>query len=264
MMTEFSTEEIPLSGGNLTAPVRIGNTVHRMTGPWSVAVHDLLHYLESRGFSGAPRFLGLDAQGREVLTFIEGEVGIYPLPTYMWADATLVAVARFLRSLHVVLADYAPPANAQWQAVYPDPARHEIICHNDVAPYNMIFVDQQPHALIDWDVAGPGPHLWDVAYAAYRFVPLSWAADIEALGLADPAAQSRRLRLFCDAYGLAARTEVLPMVEQRIQWLCDYLIAGAARGEPAIQKMVDKGHLAHYQRELAVFAAHRAALAQYL
>jgi hypothetical protein len=260
----MATEEIPLHGGNLSAPVRIGETVHRATGPWSVAVHDLLRYLEARGFPGAPRFLGLDARGREVLTYMHGEVGTYPLPAYMWSDTTLVAVARFVRSLHDVLAGYVPPAAAQWQAAYPDPARHEIICHNDIAPYNMIFVDQQPHALIDWDVAGPGPRLWDLAYAAYRFVPLSWADDMQALGLADPPEQSRRLRLFCDTYGLADRAEVLPMVAQRIQWLCDYLIAGAARGEPAIQKMVAEGHLAHYQRELAAFATHRAALAAQL
>jgi hypothetical protein len=196
-----------------------------------------------------------------MLTFIHGEVGTYPLPAYMWSDATLGAVARFVRGLHDVQADYVSPAGAHWQAVYPDPARHEIICHNDIAPYNMIFVDRQPDALIDWDVAGPGPRLWDLAYAAYRFVPLSWAADMQELGLADPLEQSRRLRLFCDAYGLADRSEVLPMVEQRIQWLCDYLIAGAARGEPAIQKMIAEGHLVHYQRELGAFATHRAGLA---
>src|SRR5215212_6244167 len=171
-------EEIPLLGGNLNAPVRIGETVHRGTGPWSPAVHDLLRYLEARGWAGAPRLLGLDAQGREVLTFLPGEVGHYPLPLYMWRDGVLVAVARFLRDYHVVVAGYVPPPDAAWQVAYPDPARHELMCHNDFAPYNMIFVDEQPHGLIDWDVAGPGPRIWDLAYAAYRFVPLSWADDI--------------------------------------------------------------------------------------
>ena len=47
-----------------------------------------------------------------------------------------------------------------------------MICHNDVAPYNTVFVDGRPRALIDFDTAGPGPRVWDIAYAAYTFVPL--------------------------------------------------------------------------------------------
>ena len=68
-------QEIPLSGGNITEVVRIGQAVHRATGPWSTAVHGLLQHLETQGFESAPRFLGTDQQGREMLSFIEGEVG---------------------------------------------------------------------------------------------------------------------------------------------------------------------------------------------
>jgi len=53
-------QEIPLSGGNITEVVRIGQAVHRATGPWSTAVHGLLQHLETQGFESAPRFLGTD------------------------------------------------------------------------------------------------------------------------------------------------------------------------------------------------------------
>src|SRR5258707_6979330 len=56
------------------AVIRIGGTVHRRAGPWTPAVHDLLRHLERLGFRGAPRPLGIDANGREVLTYIPGEL----------------------------------------------------------------------------------------------------------------------------------------------------------------------------------------------
>ena len=40
----------------------------------SPLVHALLKHLEDVGFAGAPRFLGIDSAGREVLTYVAGEV----------------------------------------------------------------------------------------------------------------------------------------------------------------------------------------------
>src|SRR5579871_1663987 len=116
----MQNKEIPLSGGNVTPVVRINETVRRAVGPWSPAVHDLLRHLEARGFDAAPRVLGIDEQGREILTYIPGEVGRYPLPSYMWTDDTLVAAARLLRRYHDATIDYVPPPGAIWQIVYPD------------------------------------------------------------------------------------------------------------------------------------------------
>lgn len=257
-------DEIPLVGGNVTLVVRVGDTVRRVPGLWSPAVHGLLDHLAARGFDGAPRFLGMDAQGREILSFIAGEVGQYPLPAYMWSDAALIGAARLLRRYHDATRDFVASPGAEWQMVYPDATRHEIICHNDFAPYNVVYVDKQPRAIIDFDLAGPGPRLWDLAYAAYRFVPLSYAADMQDLGLSDLAWQSRRLPLFCTAYGLPNPSGLLTMVAHRIQAMCDLLANRAAAGEPAFQKMVDEGHLAYYQRELAAFRAQEPALARLL
>ena len=150
-------QEIPLAGGNLSTVVRASDTVRRPLRPWSAAVHRLLRGLEARGFEGAPRFLGIDDGGREILSFMEGEVGAYPAP-YMWSDEALVEVMRLLRQLHNAAIGYVAPAEATWQFIYPDPP-HEMICHNDVAPYNAVFVEGRPRALIDFDTAGPGPRI---------------------------------------------------------------------------------------------------------
>lgn len=256
---EIETEqETPLYGGNVTGATRIGQTVRRTTGVWSPTVHTLLRHLETCGFIGAPRFIGIDEQRREILTFIEGEVGHYPLPHHIWSDESLVEVAHFLRRYHDATVNYIPPVDAVWQFAYPDPHQHEIICHGDVAPYNMIYQKGKPHALIDFDTAGPGPRLWDLAYAAYRFVPLSYAQDMQNLGLSDPLIQGPRLRLFCQAYGLEQpATEILDFVECRLQAMCSWLSEGVAAQDLVRQRLVDEGHLDYYRCEIASFRQHR-------
>jgi Phosphotransferase enzyme family len=258
-------QEIPLYGGNVTGAVRIGQTVHRATGIWSTTVHTLLRHLEASGFTGAPRFIGIDERGREILTFIEGEVGHYPLPRALWSEESLVAAAHFLRTYHDATLNYLPPQDAVWQFTYPDLQRHEVICHGDVAPYNMIYRRGRPHALIDFDTAGPGPRLWDLAYAAYRFVPLSYAQDMQELGLSNPLMQGPRLRLFCQTYELEQPyTEILDFVEQRLQAMCSWLSEGVIAQDPARQRLVNEGHLDYYRREIAAFQQHRPLLRDYL
>lgn len=66
-------EEV-LKGGNVNHIVRMANTVRRPLGYWSPNVHELLKHLEQQGYEGAPKFLGIDDSGREILTFIPGEV----------------------------------------------------------------------------------------------------------------------------------------------------------------------------------------------
>ena len=248
-------EEKVLSGGNMTEVVRIGNTVHRVMGPWSPTLHHLLRYLEQQQFEGAPRVLGIDDKGREILTFIEGEVGKYPLPDYMWSDEVLEQAAHFLRRFHDLTANYAPPDSAIWQFSYPDVQEHEVICHNDFAPYNTVFVNQRLKALIDFDTAGPGPRVWDLAYTAYCFVPLVHFDDstLQQLGLTDPRTQARRLLLFCESYGIAKPQEVLDMVKPRLQALCTLITTSAEAGNEAFQKQIEEGHLTMYKRELLTY-----------
>jgi Phosphotransferase enzyme family len=256
-------KEIPLSGGNITGVVRIGQTVRRPIGPWSASVHGLLQYLETQGFEGAPRFLGVDQQGREILSFIEGEIGTYPLQSYMWSDENVREVARFLRRYHDATVGYSVPNGATWQFAYPDDRQHQVICHNDVAPYNMVYRDKKPRALIDWDTAGPGPRIWDIAYAVYRFIPLSYAQDMQELGLSDLTTQARRLRLFSQAYGRTLPyEEILDAVERRLEALCTLLLGRLH--DPVYRKMIDEGHLDHYRHDIVSLQHHRTQLEQHL
>lgn len=226
--------EIALEGGNTSPVVRVGDTVRRQAGPWTPSVHALLRHLERAGFDGAPRALGFDGQGREILSFLPGEVGHYPGSEAVWSDDTLERVARLLRRLHDLTSALPQLITTPWRYPHPDPSRHEVVCHNDVAPYNTVFVAGRATALIDWDFAGPGPRIWDVAHAVYRFAPLTHPDARAAYPLPEGWSEESRLRRFCDAYGLADRSELVGTIVDRV---------GA---------MTETGpHVGHYRRDVA-------------
>jgi len=107
-------EDVPLTGGNSNAPVRRGNAVHRIAGPWTPTIHRLLDHAADRGIDWLPRPLALDEAGREVLTYLPGSVPAYPMPPEVWADPLLMQAAMLLRAFHDATADF-PRAGAVWQ-----------------------------------------------------------------------------------------------------------------------------------------------------
>jgi Ser/Thr protein kinase RdoA (MazF antagonist) len=148
-------EELPLSGGHTTPEVvRIGSTVHRTPGPNSEFVAELLRYLERLGTSVAPRYLGRDELGRDVLEYIPGQTTDHPSQR---DEAAYGQFGRLLRSLHDATAGH------------PLAQRSECVIHADPGPYNVIFQDGLPVTLIDWDAARPGNRVWDLGYAAWTW-----------------------------------------------------------------------------------------------
>lgn len=71
--------EEELTGGNVSKVYRVGNTVRRELHSDRSKIHKLLLHLEMKGFPYAPKFLGIDDNGREILSFIEGEAGNHPV-----------------------------------------------------------------------------------------------------------------------------------------------------------------------------------------
>lgn len=208
--------EEPLAGNATTGVVRVGDTVRRPVGPWTDTVDALLSYLHAAGFTGAPRPLGRDELGRQVLEYVPGEPGAES-GTYSLAE--LASIGRMLAELHRVLAGFVPPPGAVWNRLIP-PDREELICHNDVAPWNLIRAERG-WVLVDWDAAAPGSRLWDLAYAAQSMAGLR--AD-------RPVAESAgRLRAFVDGYGLdeAGRAACAVMLGRRARAMVDLLREGA-------------------------------------
>jgi hypothetical protein len=246
-------EEV-LSGGGVNEVVRIGDVVRRPAGPWAPLVHDLLRAVRERGFTAAPWPHGLTGDGFETLGFLPGEVGHYPLTAAVLSETALISAARLLRAYHDATVEFAAAAPREgWQLPVREPV--EVLCHGDFAPYNCVLTGERVTGVFDFDVAHPGPRLWDVAYAVYRWVPLTAPGNADGCGTV--ASQAARLRTFCDAYGLdAARRAALPaMVVARLRAMVAFLRDQAARGHPAYAGHVAAGHDELYLSDAAYVAA---------
>jgi hypothetical protein len=183
---------------------RSGDIVLRETGPWAASVHSLLRHLENAGFTAAPRVVGsgFAADGRETLSFIEGEV-TDPAP---WSLEGAAAVGQMLRDLHVAVASYRPPPDGTWPPWFGrdlgGPER--IVSHCDVAPWNIVARDGLPVGLIDWEYAGPVDPLVELAQACWLNARLFSNDVAELEGLPPVAERARQLGAMVDAYGLSA------------------------------------------------------------
>ena len=199
----MTADEVILPGGltNAGRVRRVGDTVRRPRRPTSASTWALLGHLERVGFDGAPRFLGVDERGRETLSFMPGRAAIDPVAAWALTDEALVSVAGLLRRYHDAAASFDGAGHAG-PAFVPARVRAGRGCHNHPNLDNVIFSGGVAVGLIDFDLAGPGSAVWDVACAARLWAPLRDERDAPAQ-LRGRALE--RLRLFADAYGLPRR-----------------------------------------------------------
>lgn len=198
--------EIPLAGGFVSGAVRVGDTVRRAASARSAYVRKLLDLFAAAGWSGAPRFLGYDEAGREIVEFVHGEAPARATDPSVQSDASLVRVAELVRTFHDLTIG-SPLLSGGHGAAAAD--RAEVICHNDLSPKNTVYrhVDAryEPVAFIDWDIAGPGRRIHDVAHMCWQYVGLGPS-------VIDGADAARRVRLMTDAYGLADPSELVDTI----------------------------------------------------
>jgi hypothetical protein len=201
--------------------VRIGNTVRRPLRPFSLTVQAYLAHLRDAGFAGAPLPLGVDEQGREVLSFVPGDVARWLPPTQTAGEDVLAALARLVRSLHEASAGWVPPPDAVWGGTPANTGRiterTELVSHRDYALGNVVFRDGLPVALIDFDLAKPTTRLYDIANALWYWAPLRDPRD-RSPALAD-ADIPHRVAVFADAYGMTAqqRAELAPLAVEMVR-----------------------------------------------
>jgi aminoglycoside phosphotransferase (APT) family kinase protein len=205
-----------LTGADVNPVVRVDDTVRRVPQARAAFVHELLGHLEASPFAGAPRFLGMDEQGREILTFVDGQVGGVD------SDESLQGVARLVRELHDLTAG-TPLAGSS-----------EVVCHNDLSPKNTVYRDSLPVAFIDWDLAAPGARIHDVAQVCWQFLDLG-------PNVVDVTETGRRMRLIIDAYGLRKRQDVIETILWWQERCWRGIVAQAEAGDPAMRRLNDAG-----------------------
>lgn len=223
METPDPADEVPLAGGNVSAGVvRVGATVRKPAGAWTPAVHALLEHLAAVGFDGAPRSYGLDERGRHVLGWVDGVVTQPYVP-----GPTLEEVGVLARRLHDATAGFVPPADAVWGTPI-RPGGEDLVVHHDLAAWNLVHGAGRS-VWIDWDAAGPGTRVEDLAWSAISF------ADLDPAGV----------RALADGYGLdeAARRSLAAAVAPRAAGMAELLRTG---GEPW-SRLAAAGHLAAWE-----------------
>ncbi|MFJ8511050.1 phosphotransferase [Streptomyces avermitilis] len=233
-----------LPGGFVNAVVRVGDTVRRPAS--AKFVGDLLRLLEASGWGGAPRYFGVDDEGREVLSYLDGHVAWEPRqPAAVSSDESLVTVARLVREFHDLTAG-TPLAGDQ-----------EVVCHNDLSPKNTVYQlcggELRPVAFIDWDLAAPGARIHDIAHVCWQYLDLGPSAtDVEKA--------ARQMRLIVDSYELPDRQRLV----STILWWQDRCWRGietqADAGDLAMTRLRDAGAVRQVQSAYQWVSDHRDAL----
>jgi len=145
----------------------------------------VLVHLERVGFEAAPRWLGFDERGREVLSWIDGDTLVErgrmhpyigdPPERITFSNAQIAAVMRLLRRYHDSFGD-------------------DVVCHGDFGPWNIVWRDGLPIGVIDFDDVYRGDAADDVGYALRVFIGYGFAR-------ASPEELVRRTRAARRAYG---------------------------------------------------------------
>jgi len=224
-----------------------GQTVIRSQGAWSPTIHRLLLHLENVGFTSCPRFLGINDNEQEILTFVPGDC-LENYPSKVDQKKHLEGIqmlGRKMRAFHDATASFIQKDSDVWMFVYPGSLETEVICHNDIAPYNTIFKNQVPHSFIDFDTSCPAPRIWDIVYALYRFVPFTKDAD----------AINKHHKLACiasffQAYGMPCPDDLFVIMQERLTTLADFILQEAAKGNESFKRMLAEGHRDLYLREI--------------
>jgi Ser/Thr protein kinase RdoA (MazF antagonist) len=152
--------------------------------------------------------------------------------------AELGRLGRLIRDLHDAAQSFEPPPDARWDVVIA-PDRRDLICHHDLAPWNLVR-DGDRWVFIDWDGAGPGSRLWDLAYAAHGFVPM--------IAGGDPAVDGPRLRALADGYGLdEEQRRALPaLIGAHTRGMFELLRSSSLTGRQPWARLYAEGHGDHW------------------
>jgi thiamine kinase-like enzyme len=197
----------------MTDPVRVGNTIRRAVGPNTELVHRVLRHLEAAGVRWAPRALGIDDEGREILSWIPGAT------VAATKEVDLDELARMVRRLHDLTAGFVEG--------------HECVIHDDLQPRNVVVRHGKPVGIIDWEQARPGRSVEDVANLCWSFVEPAPERRCEDIGL--------RWRRVAEAYGLEARGDLVPTILARMSKCAEDIERQASRGSVRHRRLADHG-----------------------
>lgn len=231
----MSDEEVPLTGGHATAQVvRVGSTVRK---PWTAATPAVVAFMTEMVAHGVdlPAPLGHDDHGRQVIEFVPGRLADQAGPLTL---PQLTRVGCLVRAIHDASEGFSPAQPSGWDVLLPAEDA-DLICHNDLAPWNLVIGHRW--VFIDWDGAGPSTRLWDLAYAAQAFT----LNDV----VTDPDVAAVQLAALVHGYGAGPKLrEALPeAMGDRAGAMHAHLLKTHRTGSEPWASMYVNGHGDHWR-----------------
>ncbi|MFC1803391.1 phosphotransferase [Thermoproteota archaeon] len=153
--SESKEFEKQLDGGRITPGVtRIGNTVRRPEKKNSEYISQVLIYLEQKQFKYSQRYLGKDKQNRDIFAYVEGSV---PPDLGYTTDLQLHSFMKIVREFHDISMDFVKSDEL-------------VLCHDDLSPCNVVFREDCPWVIIDWDGVHPDERWQDLTYILWLWI----------------------------------------------------------------------------------------------
>jgi hypothetical protein len=231
----MNESEVPISGAGLQDQrvVRVGDTVRRPAGPWTLSVHHLLRYLREHDFGLAPEPLGIDHAGRDVLSYVEGREQGWPFIPEIVSTSGAGRLGRLAARLRTALAAYPCPPGAQWQFARGTPGPGQAMQHGDLGPWNLLWdADGAVTAVLDWDFAQPGDPWFDTGHLAWFALPLMDDDRARSRGFPRPPDRPGRLAAFASGTGLREEEVLGLALQAQAEYERRVIARGSSAGSP--------------------------------
>lgn len=239
-----------LLGGRVGKIYKVENTVIRPSNKWTKDIHAFLQLLNKEGADFVPIPYGINQNGEEILSYVPGDVYNYPLPEKFSSDAMIISAAKLLYNFHSYSRKYILRLTNNEHWMLPSLSPNEVMCHGDFAPYNVTIVNNLAYGIIDFDTLHPGPKMWDISYAIYRWVPFEKSSSSGSYDNLNE--QIRKAKLFFNTYGLEveAKNSFVYVLIKRLESLIDFMKNEASNGNEDFILNIEEGHLQKYMDDI--------------
>lgn len=186
---------------------RRGSIVTHPAQPWTATNHAFLRHLAENGFAEAPRVVGFDDSGNELLEWIDGEM--FPHTVWPNPEQSLHDVGNMLRRMHEIGRQFREPDDAVWMPwSLHTTGPGTVISHGNIAPWHVVFRDGRPVGLIGWEFSGFVDPVEEVAVTGWYCAQLFDDDVARRQHLPAAPIRARWFHAFLDGYGLPQRSRV--------------------------------------------------------
>jgi hypothetical protein len=244
----------PLDGAGIEAGrvIRDQSSVSRPGGDWSPSVQRVLAALVDSGMSEVPIPLGIDDDGREMLSFIEGEDQGWPLLPGIQSLEGARALGGLTRKLRGALQRYEIPADAAWQGRTTAVASGEIVQHGDLGPWNLLWQDGGSRivGVLDWELAEPEDPDYDLGFLAWHTTPAMDDDRAALRGFVGQLDRAARLRAFAAGAGMPLQAVASAILRSQLGFAQKVNTrgrhAGGGRWRQLLELRLDESALSDY------------------